>query len=69
MITTTKVKETSYYKSMDSLSQKMILNKKSMEDIKLGFNMSNLTSYENWLRVSSPRDRIKGIVSELLKGE
>jgi hypothetical protein len=69
MITTTKVQATKYYSKMDGLGKKMILNKTSMEHIKLGFNMSNLTSYENWLKVCSPRDKIKGIVSELLKGK
>ena len=61
-----KVKGTKYYGTLDVIQQKLILNRNSMEAIKLGINMSGLTSFENWVKVTSPREKIKEIVKELV---
>lgn len=61
-----KIKSTNEYKRMDNLQQKLIFGKKNIEDIKLGLNMSELTTFNNWVKVTSPRDKVKNIVREIL---
>ena len=57
-----KIRSTASYSRLDNFHQKLILNKKNTMDIALGVNMGGLTSFENWVQKTSPREVVKNIV-------
>lgn len=61
-----KIKQTAHYKLLSPIQQKMIFKKTPMEQIRLGVKMSELQTFDFWVRTTKPRDAIKGIVMDLV---
>lgn len=69
MIIRDKIKMTEHYKSMDTVKQIIYLKKNTVERIRLGFCISGRLGFDEWVRISSPRESVRIIVGEILEGE
>lgn len=66
MTTTEKIKSTKAFSKLTKIQKSLIIKSKSEKEIKLGITMSGLTSFDNWVKVSSPRQITKDIVLEIV---
>jgi len=66
MITSTQVKSTEHFKTLDKVKQILIVKKTSMNTISLGVTMSKLRGFDYWVKNTSPRYDVKCIVNEII---
>lgn len=66
MIISKRIQESSHYKSLNHIQQKLLLKKNNVETIRHGHKMSLLTSFDNWVSKFSPAHNIKMIVKDLI---
>ncbi len=64
-----KIRETEAFKSLDKVKKIVFLSKNNIELIRHGHKMSCMTSFENWVKVCSPKNTVHDIVKELLENQ
>ena len=67
MITIETISKTKCYKSLDHIQKVMMGKKVNLIAIDLGLKMSALRGFDFWVGNTSPNNRVKEIVKELLE--